>query len=218
MLSTSCVRCGASLPAVPADPTHPDWCAACAARALASPGTMPPPAPSVSGRMSQAPWTTPPTTMTPAGASELVIKTRVFDGILTGTATAFLAGVAWWAIATNVDTEWWHFGAIVVGLVVGQGVLLGSRRGGLASGIIAVVVTTLAVLAAVYFIDRTITLNSFADAGRSSDIPLWQGFSHAKDVYQGWWDINHTKVIGWALAPIAAVIVAGWPGRRPLVG
>lgn len=149
----------------------------------------------------------------------MAVKTRVFDGILTGTATAFLAAVAWWAIATTINnTEWWHFGAAIVGLIVGQGVLLGSRRGGLASGIIALVVASLAVLGAAYFIDRTLLINALADVGRTSDIPLWQGFSHAKDVYQGMWDDDSGKVIGWALGPLLAVLVAGWPGRRPLVG
>lgn len=215
MLPPSCARCGAPLPAVAADPTHPEWCAACAARALDTPGTVPPPVPSASGRGSQAPWGNPTTATVPSGAS-LVVKTRVLDGILTGLAAATVAGALWWAVASRVDFEHWHLGSILVGLIVGQGVLIGSRRGGFVSGLLALVFTSLAVLAAVYFIDRSLQITSLA--GRTSDISLWLGFGHLKDTYQGWYDFDKTKPIEWLLGPIVAVIVAGWPGRRPIIG
>ena len=222
MLPPSCARCGAPLPAVAADPTHPEWCAACAARALDTPGTVPPPVPAVVARPTQATWPGAATAPTaPTGAS-LVVKTRPFDGILTGLAAATLGGLLWWAgatlLAANTDFRQWHLGSIVVGLLVGQGVLIGSRRGGLVSGLLALVFSTVAALVAVYFIDRSIGIIALQDAGRSSDVPLWLGFSNAKDLYQGYVDYERAKAGQWLLAPFLAVVIAGWPGRRPLVG
>jgi hypothetical protein len=147
----------------------------------------------------------------------LVIKTRVLDGMLTGLASAAIAGALWWAIATAAAAEQWHVGAALVGLIVGQGVLIGSRRGGLVSGLLALVFSTLTVVVAVYFIDRSQMIIAFNDAGRTSDIPLWQGFTAAKEMYRGWWQYDQSKALLWLLGPVLAVLIAGWPGRRPAV-
>jgi hypothetical protein len=177
---------------------------------------VPPAVASSSGRSSQAPWTNPVTTG--LAGPPLVTKTRVLDGVLTGIASAGIAGFLWWAVASNLETEQWHFGALIVGLIVGQGVLIGSRKGGLASGLIALVLSTVAVLTAVYFIDRSLTISQLTDAGRTSDIPLWQGFSYLGDLYRDWYEFDPAKAYGWLFGPVAAVVIAGWPGRRPIVG
>lgn len=222
MLPPSCARCGAPLPAVAADPTHPEWCGACAARALDAPG-MPPSVPSTSGRTSQAPWNNPTTAPDPASGPQLIITTRVFDGLLTGTAAAAIGGALWWGASVAIlksqpDFEWWPLGSALVGLITGLGVLVGSRRGGLVSGLLALVLSSVAVLVAVYFIDRSHTILAFADAGRTSDIPLWDGFGAAKDVYTGWWDYDRKHALMWLAGPVVAVLIAGWPGRRPVGG
>lgn len=222
LLPPSCARCGAPLPAVAADPTHPEWCGACAARALDAPG-MPPSVPSTSARASQPPWGSPTTAPETGAGPGLLIRTRVFDGILTGLAASAIAGAVWWGLATAIatsspDFEQWHLGSILVGLIIGQGVLTGSRRGGLVSGLLALVFSSLTVLVTVYFIDRSQMIIGLTDAGVSSDVPLWQGLSQARDVYQGWWDFDRSRPIMWLAGPLVAVLIAGWPGRRPLVG
>lgn len=222
MLPPSCARCGAPLPAVAADPTHPEWCGACAARALDAPD-MPPSVPSASGRTSQAPWGAPTTAAPAAAGAPMAIETRFFDGVLTGVAASAIAGLVWWglsvAIATSSpDFALWHLGSVLVGLIVGQGVLTGARRGGLVAGLLALVLSILTVAATVYFIDRSLTIIAFDDAGRSSDISLWQGFGALTDLYRGWWEFDPTRPAMWVLAPVIAVAIAGWPGRRPIVG
>lgn len=203
------------------DPTHPEWCAACAARAIDGPGAAPS-VPAMAPRPAQAPWPGPTTATVPPSGASLVVKTRVFDGLLTGLAAATIAGVLWWAgataLAANTDVQQWHIGSILVGLLVGQGVLIGSRRGGLVSGLLALVLSAAAALVTVYFIDRSIGIIALQDAGRSSDVPLWMGWSNAKDLYQGYLDYERAKAGQWLLAPLFAVIVAGWPGRRPVIG
>ena len=223
LLPPSCARCGAPLPAVAADPTHPEWCGACAARALDAPGMVPPSVPSSSARGSQAPWSNPTTSTAPEPAGSLVVKTRVLDGILTGLAAATLAGVLWWAavwaIGSNDPTfDQWHIGSIVVGFIVGQGVLLGSRRGGLVSGLLALLFTLVAVLVAVYFIDRSLTIAIFEDRGRTSDVSLWLGFTYAEDLYRSYAEFDRSHALQWLLGPLVAVLIAGWSGRRPLAG
>jgi hypothetical protein len=178
--------------------------------------------PSASSRTSQAPWSQPATA--PADAPpRLVVKTRPFDGILTGLAASAIAGVIWWGVSVAIlnkqpDFELWHAGAALVGLIVGCGVLVGSRRGGLVSGFLAVVFTVATILVTVYFIDRSQTILVLADAGRTSDIPLWQGVSDVVDTYQRWWDYDQTRVLMWIGGPLVAALVAGWPGRRPIGG
>ena len=189
MLPPSCARCGAPLPAVAADPTHPEWCGACAARALDAPG-MPPTVPSSSGRTSQAPWSNPATMASPDGAPP-VVRVRVLDGLLTGLAASAIAGGLWWGVVIGLaqkgtDLELWHLGSILVGLIVGQGVLTGSRKGGGASGALALVLSAATIAVAVYFIDRSQMIIALNDAGRSSDVPLWDGISAVTDVYRGW--------------------------------
>jgi len=142
----------------------------------------------------------------------------VLDGILTGVASGALAGVAWWAIAAFTEVAWWPYLSALVGLVIGLGVVVGARRGGLVAGLLAVVISVATVTVAVYFIDRSLTISAISDAGRSTDVPLWQGFTYAKDVIADWIEYERAKAAGWLLAPVVALIVAGWPDRRPIGG
>jgi hypothetical protein len=178
--------------------------------------------PSTSGRTSQAPWGAAPTAGAEAG-TPLVVETRFFDGLLTGLAASAIAGLVWWgvsvAIATSSpDFELWHLGSVLVGLIVGQGVLTGARRGGVVAGLLALVLSSLTVAISVYFIDRSLVIIGLEDAGRTTDISLWQGFGALTDLYRGWWEFDPTRPAMWLLAPIIAVLIAGWPGRRPVVG
>lgn len=172
---------------------------------------------SSSNRASQAPWGNPTTAVPGPEGPALIIKTRVLDGILTGLAAAAVAGALWWAVATAAKVEQWHLGAALVGLIVGQGVLIGSRRGGIVSGLLALVLATVTVVVTVYFIDRSQMIIAFNEVGRTSDVPLWQGFTTAKEMYRGWWDYEQNSALLWLLGPILAVLIAGWPGRRPVV-
>ena len=147
----------------------------------------------------------------------LVVRTRVLEGLIVGAATAVLAGLLWWSVASRVEFEWWTFAAAVVGLLVGQGVLIGARRGGVAPGVIAAVLGLLVVGVAVYFIDRSQTIAALTDDGRSSDIPLWQGAMAFWDVLKAWFDYDRTKTAGFLLAPLLALVVAVRPNARPLV-
>lgn len=216
----SCARCGAPLAATPTDPAHPEWCRTCATAALQGPPAAPTPPPTA---FAGAPMPQ-PSVPTAAGAlplgvdrPTLVVRTRVLDGLIVGTATAVLAAVAWWAISSRTELEWWTFGAALVGLIIGQGVLLGARKGGVAPGIIAAILGVAVVALAVYFIDRSQTIAALTDDGRSSDIPLWQGATAFWDALKGWFDYDRTKTAGFLLAPLLALVIAVRPNARPLI-
>ncbi len=182
---------------------------------------MPPNVPSTSGRSSQAPWNNPTTAPEAPGGPTLAVRIRPLDGILTGLAASAIAGALWWGATTAINgstdsVELWHLGSLLVGLIVAQGVLVGARHGGLVAGLLAVVFSTLTVVVAVYFISRSQLIIGFTDAGQTSDVPLWQGWSEAIDVYRSWWDFDQSRVLMWLGAPLVAALVAGWPGRRPI--
>ena len=157
----------------------------------------------------------PPTTAVqpPPVGTRLVVRTRVLDGILTGGAAAVLAGVAWWALATFTELDWWQYGAAGVGLVVGAGTLVGARKGGLVPGIIALAFATVATVLGAYFIDRSLTIAGLEDVGRTSDIPLWNGFGEVTAVITDWIDFDLVRAAGWVLGPLLALVVAV-AGRR----
>ncbi|MEZ5139608.1 MAG: hypothetical protein R2711_12830 [Acidimicrobiales bacterium] len=211
----SCAQCGAP-PRRPRRPRPPRAMRRRAARALQAPGVPPMAAPPT--------VPPPPSASTAAGALPLgvdrpavVVRTRPADGLLVGLAAAGIAGVVWWAIGGVLEFTWWHYAAAVVGLIVGQGVVIGARRGGAVPAVIAGVLSLAVVVVAVYFIDRSQTITSFADQGRSSDIPLWQGAVAFWDDLHGWIDYDLAKAAGFLLAPIVAVAVAARPGASPRV-
>lgn len=209
MLPPSCARCGAPLPAVAVDPTHPEWCASCAARAAGTaiaPPTVPPrPGPGAYGPTAS--------TMTPGGAG--TGRVRMGDAALLGLAAAGLGGLLWWGVAVLTESELWHYGSALLGLVVGIGVMVGARRRGLGPSVLAVVLSAAAVPVAVYFIDRSLAIAAREDAGISSSIPLWDGFGTAEDVIRSWIEGDRAKAAGWLLAPLVALVVTLVWRRRP---
>lgn len=157
----------------------------------------------------------PPTTAVqpPPAGSRLVVRTRPLDAVLTGGAAAVVGGVAWWAAASFSELEWWPYGSIIVGIVVGFGTLLGARRGGAAPAAIAFVFATVATVLGAYFIDRSLTIAALDDLGLTSDVPLWSGFGDVVGVITDGIEDVPDKAAGWLLGPLVAVVVAA-TGRR----
>ena len=149
----------------------------------------------------------------PASGSRLVVRIRPIDAVLTGGAAAVLGGVAWWAAASFSEIDWWEYGSLIVGVVVGFGTLLGARRGGVVPGAIALVLATVATVVGAYFIDRSLTISALADLDITNDIPLWSGFSAFTEVITDGIDADPVRAAGWLLGPLVATVVAA-TGRR----
>lgn len=213
MTPTTCTRCGAPLPAVPADHRHADWCAACAARASGAvePGpSLPPAAPTGAGTWGGGPSavSAPPG---PGAFAPMVTRLRLPEGVIVGAAAAALAGAAWWASVAFTERQF-VYAAIVVGLVIGQGVLIGARKGGPIPALVAVVLTLVALVVAEYFIQRSLAISN---AG--VDLDLWLGVSTARDVVQTSVEEEPLTGLFWLLAAGAAALGAGRAGRRPVI-
>jgi hypothetical protein len=212
VLPPACASCGAPLPATAADTVNPDLCPTCAARKAQT---------TVASRMSSVPGPPPP----PAGAwgaapgvrRALVVKARPFDGILTGLAAATIGGAAWWAV-TSLTALQIPYLAVVVGLLVGQGVLIGARKGGIVQGIVAAVLCVLALAVAEYFIQRSLAIHDAHKAGSSIALPLWQGFSFARQVVTEAVKGRAITAIFWGIGAIVAFVVTFDSKRRPAVG
>lgn len=148
---------------------------------------------------------------------ELMVKARPFDALLTGVAAATVGGAIWWLVVALTKSEFPYL-ALLVGILAGQGVLVGARRGGLAQGVAAALFTAVALLVAQYFVQRSITIGDAADLGITTHIPLWQGFDVARQIVTD--SIKDHRVTGlfFAIAVVAAGVTAGSSSRRPAVG
>lgn len=204
MTATTCARCAAELPTVPPDIHRSNLCGACAA-APAAPGSGP------------SPWTAPgpghgwgtaPATGSPP---VLVVRRRIGEGLVVGVAAAALAGMGWWASVFYTE-RLFPYVAIIVGILVGQGVLIGARKGGALPAVLAGLLTLAALLAAQYFIERSLAIANFG-----ADVPLWLGFDTARQVVTDSFDADRLIGLFWLVSVVVAAISAGSPARRPVV-
>ena len=212
MTPTTCSLCGAPLPAVAADQRHPDWCPTCAARAAGDLGPAPATGASVANaaRPSNA-WSG----AVPVGTQGLLLLApgpgRFLEGALVGVATATLAGLAWWGATAATGVQFTYFAA-VLGLLVGNGVLIGTRRGGGIAAAMAVVAVLVALVVSQYFIERSLAIK---DLG--ADLPLWRGFDFARIVGTERLKSQATLGLSWAMAAVVALVSAGSPKRRAVL-
>lgn len=152
----------------------------------------------------------------PPPPAVLVVKARIVDALLTGIAAAAIGGVAWWAVVTFTGREFPYL-ALVVGLLAGQGVLVGARKGGPLQGFLAATFCLMALLVTQYFVVRSLAIGQAADSGVSASIPLWQGFDTARRVVTDSIGDHLLTGVFFAIAVVAAAVSAGSPSRRPAV-
>lgn len=212
MTPTTCSLCGSPLPAVAADQRHPDWCPTCAARAAGDLGPAPATGASVANaaRPSNA-WSG----AVPTGAQGLLLLApgpgRYLEGALIGVASATLAGVAWWGATTLSGWQFPYFAALL-GLVVGNGVLIGTRRGGGIPALLAVPAVLVALAVSQYFIERSLAIS---DLG--ADLPLWRGFAFARSLVTERLQGQPTLGLSWIMAAVVALVSTSSPKRRAVL-
>lgn len=206
MTATTCARCAAELPTVPPDIHRSNLCAACAA-APATPGTGTGPASWAAPGPGHGWGTAPAVGATPV----LVVRQRIGEGLVVGVAAAALAGLGWWASVFYTE-RLFPYVAIVVGILIGQGVLIGARKGGALPAVLAGLLTLTALLAAQYFIERSLAIANFG-----ADVPLWLGFDAARQVVTDSFDADRLIGLFWLVSVVAAAISAGSSTRRPVV-
>lgn len=142
----------------------------------------------------------------------MVVRTRPLEAIVVGLAAAALASLAWWAVAATTE-RLFVYGAILVGVLVGQGVLIGARKGGPVPALLAIVFTLVSLAVAQYFISRSLAISTLGAA----DVPLWQGFSFAYEAVRSSIDDDGFIVVFWFISAIVAMVSAGRSSRRPVL-
>ena len=159
---------------------------------------------------SSGPTLAPPTPPAPLqNPSSAPSGPRLADGLLVGVASGVVAGVAWWAVVAFTQRQFVYL-SVILGVLVGQGVLIGARRGGIVCGALAAVITLAALAVAQYFIERSLAISQ-----AQVDVPLWSGFSFAKTVVHE--SINESPLSGVfaVVAAVTAAATAGTPYMRP---
>ena len=215
MTPITCSRCGAPLPAVAADQRHPDWCPTCAARAAGDIGPAPV-SESLTGQGMRpaAAWGTTPAGPPPPLVLESAGK-RYLEGAIVGLAVAGLGMFAVWAVLSVTGHSWplvVDVAAMVLGVLVGQAVLIGTRRGGPVPAVVAALAVIVPLVIAQYFIERSSAISLY-----NANLPLWQGFSFARTVITESVTDHPLRGLGWAVAAVAAAICAGSSRRRALL-
>jgi len=215
MTPITCSRCGAPLPAVAADQRHPDWCPTCAARATGDIGPAPVSESSTGhGMRPAASWGTPP----PGPPPPLVLQSagrRYLEGAFVGLAVAGLGMFAVWAALSVTGHSWplvVDIAATVLGVLVGQAVLIGTRRGGPVPALVAALAVLVPLVIAQYFIERSSAISLY-----NANLPLWQGFTFARKVVTDSITDHPLRGLGWAVAIVAAALCAGSTRRRALL-
>lgn len=209
MTPTTCSRCGAPLPAVAADQRHPDWCPTCAARAVGELGPSPV-SESITGARPGAPRVGAPPVAPPPPLALDPAPRRYLEGAVIGVAAAGIGGVVWWAVCSVTGLQL-DLVSLLLGLFVGQAVLIGSRRGGPVPALVALVAVLLSLTIAQYFIERSAAIADFG-----AELPLWMGFSTARRVVSDSLTNDSLRGLSWLVAGAAAVVSCGAKTRRAL--
>lgn len=141
----------------------------------------------------------------------VVVSQRIPEGLLVGAAAAGIAGVLWWASVAFTERQF-VYGAILVGIIVGQGVLIGARKGGVVPGVIAAVLTLAALVCAEYFIQRSLAISQY-----EYDLALWTDFGTAKTIVQEAVEADPLTALFWGISAFVALFSAGASNKHPLI-
>lgn len=171
-------------------------------------GTPPnvPPPPGAPGPSPSPQHPAPGTWGGPAPVRQVASTTRWLDAVLLAVASAAVGATAWWAVVGHSETQF-VYGAIAVGFLVGVCTATGARRAGFGPAAIAAVCTLVALVVSEYFIQRTMAVRE------GYDVPLWQGFSVAREVVETSIEEHGVTALFWLLASGAAAFTCFRRGR-----
>ncbi len=127
--------------------------------------------------------------------------------VLLGVAAGILAAVAWFLVVMGTDSMQAYL-LVAIGLAVAGGVHLGARHPGRKAALITVVVTAVTIVFALYYVERFLVMELFADYGVDRHIPLVPYLDWMQSV------LRHafTRSPAPAIYSVASLVVAGWFG------
>ncbi len=132
-------------------------------------------------------------------------------GVIYGLIAAVVSGVVWYLVVTTTDRQVVYL-AIAMGAAVGKAVSFGSGRSRVINALFAVVIATVGMFAAYYFIDRHFLIEEIGSAGR---VPLWHSFGFARELVSAGFDANPTGRLFTLIAAVLAGIFGYKETRTP---
>jgi hypothetical protein len=132
-------------------------------------------------------------------------------GIIYGVIAASVSGLVWYLVVTTTDRQFVYL-AIVMGAIVGKTVSFGSGGSRVVNACFAVIIATVGMFAAYYFIDRHMLIEELGSNGR---VPIWHSFMFARQLVSAGFDINPTGRIFTLVAAVLAGIVGYKETRSP---
>lgn len=130
-------------------------------------------------------------------------------GVLFGVAAGVVAGVVWYLVVIGTtSTQTYLMPAF--GVVVAYGVFVGMHRPGRSAAIVSVVITAVALLIAMYYVERHLLVKWFADNHDVADIPLVPYVDWLASV------LRHalTKSPSVPIYSVLALVAAAWFGHQ----
>ena len=124
-------------------------------------------------------------------------------GLIYGVIAAAVIGTLWYLVVTATNQQVVYL-ALAMGGVVGKAVAFGSGRSRVVNATFAVVIATVGMFAAYYFIDRHVLVKELGSNGR---VPLWDSFMFARTLVSAGFDANPSGRVFTLVAAIFAGIV-----------
>ncbi len=152
-----------------------------------------------------------PTAAASVGGTAEPSPSRVADGVLVGMAGAALAGCVWWLVVAMTQRQFPYL-SILLGALVGQAVLVGSRKGSATLAGLAGVLTLISLSISQYFIARSLAISELG-----LDVPLWDGAGNAMDVIKSAYQGDALTAVFVVLAAGVAVFSVIRRGARPAI-
>ena len=129
--------------------------------------------------------------------------------MLSGTCAGLLAGVAWFLIVIGTHSTQAYL-IPLFGVVVAYGVYAGMRRPGRRAAAIAVAITAISLVLALFYVERHLLVKLFSDNGDALNIPLAPYLDWVVAV------VRHAmnKSLSIAVYSLLALVAAGWFGYK----
>jgi hypothetical protein len=130
-------------------------------------------------------------------------------GVAFGVLAGAVSGAVWYLVVVGT-TSMQTYLLPAFGVVVAAGVTRGMRHPGRRSATVAVVVTFVALAVAMFYVERRLIINWFADSGDNARIPLVP--------YLDWMVVVVRHALAKSVSPgvysLLALVAAGWFGYR----
>jgi hypothetical protein len=127
-------------------------------------------------------------------------------GLIYGSVVAAVSGLGWYLVVTTSNRQFVYL-AIAMGALVGKSVAFGSGPSRVVNACFAVIIATVGMFAAYYFIDRQFLIRAL---GADGSVPIWDSFRFARALVSAGFDADPS---GRVFTLIAAVL-AGFVGYK----